>query len=191
MSEDLLPPHIEHTVDAIAELHRQHRRRATPSQHVVAQLTAFVARPRFVGGMTLVFATWIGVNGFVKLAGYAPPDPPPFSYIQAITGVFGVYITLLILITQRRENQLSEARDQLTLELAILNEQKTAKIIALLEELRRDSPTVPDRADPEAEQLSQPADTQLVIDALRATTQLEEMGEADDDAAKSPAEPAG
>jgi uncharacterized membrane protein len=171
MSADLLPPHIEQTVDAIAELHRQHHRRATPSQHAVTQLTALVAQPRFVAALTLVFAAWIGLNGFAELAGYAPPDPPPFSYVQAMTGVFGVYVTLLILITQRHENQLEEARDQLTLELAILNEQKSAKIIALLEELRRDLPALPDRPDPEAEQLSQPADTQLVMEALRATTE--------------------
>ena len=171
MSADLLPPHIEQTIEAISELHRQHHRRATPSQQAVAQLTALVARPRFVGLLTIVFAAWIGVNGFVKLAGYAPPDPPPFSYVQALTGVFGVYITLLILITQRHENRLSEARDQLTLELAIVNEQKSAKIIALLEELRRDLPALPNRPDLEAEQLSRPADTQMVMDALRANTE--------------------
>ena len=175
MSADLLPPHIEQTIEAISELHRQHHRRATPSQQAVAQLTALVARPRFVGLLTIVFAAWIGVNGFVKLAGYAPPDPPPFSYVQALTGVFGVYITLLILITQRHENRLTEAHAQLTLELAILNEQKSAKIIALLEELRRDLPALPNRPDLEAEQLSRPADTQMVMDALRANTEgLEE-----------------
>ena len=166
-----LPTHIEQTIEAIAELHREHHRRATPSQKAVAQLTALVGRPRFVGAITVVFGLWIGINGFIKLFGFAPPDPPPYSYIQAITGIAGVYITLLILITQRRENQLSEIRDQLTLELAIVNEQKSAKIIALLEELRRDLPALPNRPDLEAEQLSRPADTQLVMDALRATTE--------------------
>lgn len=166
-----LPPHIEQTVETIAELHRAHHRRATPSQRVVAQLTALVGRPRFVGAVTVVFALWVGLNGVMKLMGYAPPDPPPFSYIQAITGIAGVYITLLILITQRHENQLAEARDQLTLELAIVNEQKSAKIIALIEELRRDLPALPNRADPEADRLSEPADPQAVMDALRATTE--------------------
>jgi uncharacterized membrane protein len=166
-----LPSHIEQTVEAIAELHREHHRRATPSQKAVAQLTALVGRPRFVGAVTVVFGLWIGVNGFIKLAGFAPPDPPPYSYIQAITGIAGVYITLLILITQRHENQLSEARDQLTLELAIVNEQKSAKIISLLEEMRRDLPGLPNRPDLEAEQLGQPADTQAVMEALRANAE--------------------
>jgi len=166
----ILPAHIELTIQTITELHRQHQRRATPSQKAVAQLTAAASQPRFVGLLTVVFGLWIGLNGVAKLAGYAPPDPPPYSYIQAITGIAGVYITLLILITQRRENQLSEARDQLTLQLAIVNEQKSAKIIALIEEMRRDLPNLPDRSDPEAEQLSTPADPQAVLDALQNAT---------------------
>ncbi len=166
-----LPSHIEQTVETIAELHRAHHRRATPSQRVVAQLTAVVGRPRFVVAVTVVFALWVGLNGVIKLMGHAPPDPPPFSYMQAITGIAGVYIMVLILITQKRENELSEARDQLTLELAIVNEQKSAKIISLLEELRRDLPALPNRPDPEADRLSEPADPQAVMDALRATTE--------------------
>ena len=47
-------------------------------------------------------------------------------------------MVVLILATQRREYQLAQLREQLTLELAILSEQKTAKVIQLLEESRRD-----------------------------------------------------
>lgn len=171
----ILPPHVEQTLGTITELHREHHRRATPSQKAVAQLMALAGRPRFVGALTLALIIWIGGNGFAKLAGFAPPDPPPFSYIQAITGIAGVYITLLILIAQRHQNQLAEARDQLTLELAILNEQKTAKIIALLEEMRRDLPNIPNRLDAEAEQLAQPADPQAVMEALRQTAEALEV----------------
>ena len=53
-------------------------------------------------------------------------------------GLLALYVTVLILTTQRRDDQLASYREQLTLELAILGEQKSAKIISLLEELRRD-----------------------------------------------------
>jgi uncharacterized membrane protein len=42
----------------------------------------------------------------------------------------------------------------MTLELAMLGDQKTAKIIALLEELRRDHPEIVDRVDREAAEMS-------------------------------------
>jgi uncharacterized membrane protein len=53
-------------------------------------------------------------------------------------------VAILILTTQRREEQLSSQRGQLVLELAILNDQKSSKIIELLEEFRREVRT--DRA---------------------------------------------
>jgi hypothetical protein len=48
------------------------------------------------------------------------------------------------------------------LELAILSEQKTAKVIHLLEESRRDNPLIRNRVDQEAEAMAQPADPQSI-----------------------------
>ena len=50
----------------------------------------------------------------------------------------------------------------------MLSERKTAKIIQLLEELRRDHPGIADRLDAEAEAMSEPANPQAVGDALVA-----------------------
>ena len=74
---------------------------------------------------------------------------------------------MLILATQRREDVLAEKRSQLTLELALLNETKSAKIISLLEELRRDSPALDDRVDPESDAMSTPTDPQSVLAAIQ------------------------
>ncbi len=78
-------------------------------------------------------------------------------------------MTLFILTTQRRDDQLASYREQLTLELAILSEQKSAKIIALLEEMRRDDPTLKNRIDHEATAMSVAADPQAVLDAIKET----------------------
>ena len=78
-------------------------------------------------------------------------------------------MTVLILTTQRRDDQLAAHREQLTLELAIIGEQKSAKIIALLEELRQDSPTLRNRVDHEAAAMSVAADPQAVLDAIKET----------------------
>jgi uncharacterized membrane protein len=67
-------------------------------------------------------------------------------------------MVVLILATQRREYQLAQLREQLTLKLAILGEQKTAKVIQLLEESRRDNPLIRNRVDQVAEAMAQPAD---------------------------------
>jgi uncharacterized membrane protein len=57
-------------------------------------------------------------------------------------------------LPQRRADQLAELREQMTLELASVTERKVAKVIELIEELRRDSPTLKNRTDQEARQMS-------------------------------------
>jgi uncharacterized membrane protein len=76
-------------------------------------------------------------------------------------------MVVLILVTQQREDQLAQHREHLILELALLGEQKTAKVIELLEESRRDNPLIRNRVDQEAEDMAQPADPQEVLDAIK------------------------
>ena len=68
---------------------------------------------------------------------------------------------------QRRDDQLASHREQMTLQLGILSEQKAAKIIQLLEELRRDHPSIHNRLDSEAHAMSTPANPQTVLKALK------------------------
>jgi uncharacterized membrane protein len=63
---------------------------------------------------------------------------------------------------------LASRREQLTLELAIIAERKTAKIIELIEELRRDHPELANRVDHQAAAMSAPADAQAVLDAIES-----------------------
>ena len=172
----ILPPHIEDTVHAIAALHAQHQRRAGAWQRVVERSVAFIGRPRFVALIALWTAAWIAANAGLALHGTAF-DLPPYPALMDVAQGLGLFITILILIQQRHDDDLAQLREQLTLELAILAEQKNAKIIQLLEEMRRDSPHLRNRTDEEAEALSVPADPQAVLDAIMETQELVASGD--------------
>jgi len=83
--------------------------------------------------------------------------------------LMALFLAVLILSTQRRADQLGNLRSQMTLELAILTEQKTTKLIELLEELRRDSPEVRDRVDAEASEMASRADPHEILNAIEKT----------------------
>ena len=165
----ILPAHIEETVQAIARLHADHYLHAKPLQKIVDRLTARAGRPEFVGILTVIVAGWIGLNLALMAFGRKPFDEPPFGWLQGGVALAALYMTALILVTQRREDQLASQREQLTLELSILGEQKAAKIIALLEELRRDSPQIHDRVDDQADAMSEAADPESVLEAIKET----------------------
>jgi uncharacterized membrane protein len=104
-----------------------------------------------------VYAAWRG-GGAV--------DQPAFAWLELAATVAALLVSILILVTQRREDQLADRRAQLTLELALLADRKSAKIIQLLEELRRDQPDVADRIDAESDDMSRPTDPEAVAASI-------------------------
>jgi uncharacterized membrane protein len=99
----------------------------------------------------------------------------------------------MVLITQNRQAKLIERRMHLDLQVNLLTEQKTAKLIELLEELRRDLPNVRNRRDSEAEVMQHAAGPLEVIavleaQALEAVRDAAQPGRAADGKA-SPGEP--
>ena len=164
-----LPAHIEETVRAISDLHLEHHRALGPARRFVSRLTRAIGRPRFIVVLTTVLLAWIGLNLALRAAGLPTPDPAPFQWLQTGASTLALYITVLILITQRTDDRLAEQREQLTLQLALLSDQKSAKIIDLLEELRRDHPDISNREDRNAVDMAKAADPQAITEALRMT----------------------
>jgi len=166
---DDLPFHIEETIRSIAQVHAEHHREATRSQRVTNQIIAFIASMKAILLLSVFSAAWAAFNLFAPGFGLSALDPPPFSGLGVLVSLISLYLVILILATQRRENKLSQQREQLTLELTIISERKSAKTIQLLEELRRDIPQIHDRADQEAIDMAQPANPHSVLQAIKKT----------------------
>ena len=162
----ILPSHIVDTIEAIGRLHDNHDRAATSTQRVVENITGFFSRPGTVVRITLLCALWMAANLGAVHFNFVPLDPPPFQWLQGFLALVAVVLTCMILTTQRRADTLASHRAQLTLELALLAEQKSAKTIALLEEMRRDNPLLANRVDEDALALSAPTDPNAVLDAI-------------------------
>jgi uncharacterized membrane protein len=162
------PDHVDKAVRSVTQLHSDHHGRTTSPQRAVNRVTALMARPWFIALVGLSVAVWIAANLIANRLGLQAVDPPPFPWLEVVATLFSLFLVMLVLVAQKHEDELNAHRDTLTLELAILSEHKIAKVIQLLEELRRDSPHVQDRDDPQAEQMAEPADAGSVLAAVRA-----------------------
>jgi uncharacterized membrane protein len=154
-------------VRSVAQLHSEHRGRTTSTQRAVNKVAAVVGRPWFIALVGFIVVAWIGANLIAARLGVEAVDPPPFAWLEMASALFSLLLVVLLLVAQKNEDELNAHRDTLTLELAILSEHKIAKVIQLLEELRRDSPHVEDRDDPQAQQMAEPADAGSVLAAVR------------------------
>jgi uncharacterized membrane protein len=149
--------------------HAEHHANATSHQRIVDRITTLLSSANFIGALTVFVACWVILNGLAAALGYRALDPPPFAWMESAASLASLYLVILILTTQKGDDRLTQRRELLNLELTILSEQKIAKVVALLEELRQDSPHLHDRVDELAEAMSQPADPQSVIDAIKET----------------------
>jgi uncharacterized membrane protein len=164
-----LPSHIEDAIRTMTQLHADHYQAATPFQRVVERTTELLCLPRFISLLTVAVVGWIVFNVCTRMMGWHTVDPPPFSWLAGTLTLLSLYMVVLILVSQRRDDELSQRREQLILELAILSEQKMAKVIELLEESRRDNPLIHNRVDREADAMAQSADPQSVLKEIAKT----------------------
>ena len=183
----ILPSHIAETVDAVARIHSDHHLKRTPMEIFMDDWTARLARPVVLVTVICGVALWMVLNLLAPLAGYAVIDEPPFLWLFEALTLLGVVMGILILSTQRRADQLAELREQMTLELASVTERKVAKVIELIEELRRDSPALKNRTDHEARQMSERTSPGEVLIAIKELH--EEKGARSDDADPAPVPP--
>jgi uncharacterized membrane protein len=156
-----LAEHIEESLEVVASFRMDGP--TSRLQRLIDRTTDLIAQPILVAVLLVAIALWIGGN---LLAKDHALDASPFSLLELVATLAGLMVALLILVTQRREDRLAERRAQLTLELALLADKKSAKIIALLEEMRRDHPELADRVDRESEDMAKPADPNSVLAAI-------------------------
>jgi uncharacterized membrane protein len=168
--EASIPEHVETSIQTIVKLHADHRQRATPFQRGIEGITDQLGRPACLGFLAFVIIVWIAANLVMLWLGSSAVDPPSFNWLQTILALMALSMTLLIVATQRRADELATIREQLTLQMALIAEQKTAKIIELIEEMRRDIPWTKDRIDQEARAMAAPADFSAVITAIEPLT---------------------
>ena len=166
-----VPPHIAETIQAIALLHEEHHRQSTFAERIVDRATMYVGRPVFLLALITVAIAWVIINTVFFLRGQPTLDPPPFAWMELWLTAAALVIAVMILTSQRRADRFANLRERMTLEATLMTEQKTRKIIELLEELRRDSPDVRDRQDIEAEQMTIKANPHEVLAVIEEVTQ--------------------
>jgi len=157
---------IVRNIAAVQEFTEREEQKITASQRLLERFSQFIGQPWFFGLMLVVVATWGLGNVLVHALGYVEIDPAPFGWLQGVIGLMALLTTNVVLIRQNRLGRLADQRAHLALKVTLLTEQKVAKLIDLIEELRRDLPNVKDRHDPGAVALRRSMDPEGVLAAL-------------------------
>jgi uncharacterized membrane protein len=157
---------LEKNIQAIIALHDQAESKLTQEQRLIEKGTAWLSCPAFVYLSLVGILSWVLYNFIAFRVGFASFDPPPFPILQDVLSIASFLVTIMILSAENRQGKTQKRQGQLDLQMNLLAEQKITKIIALVEELRRDLPSVKNRHDPEASIMQEATDPLEVLNAL-------------------------
>ena len=157
-----VPEHVDQKIQSIADLFARAERRVGRHQLAIERVTDTVGQPTTAYGLAFLVVAWVVANELISRYGGHPPDPAPFMWLQVTACIAALLMTVTILTTQNRVAKLAQQRAQLDLQVNLIAEQKIAKVVALLEELRRDLPSVRNRRDSLADAMTEAVDLDAV-----------------------------
>jgi uncharacterized membrane protein len=158
-----MPQHVKDAVAQISAMQASHHGEATFMERVTDRIIAVIGTSAFLFYVAAFTVAWVAVGlSFPRWI-----DTPPFPYLELTLSLAAILIAVLILASQRRDDLLADRREQMTLQVSLLTEQKVGKLIELVEELRRDLPNVHNRIDLEAIEMTGRPDHAAVLDEIQ------------------------
>lgn len=161
-----LPPSVSENIDTITAFYQRHEEHMSLPQTIIEKMSVILGSPGYVAASVLFMVGWIVANLVALELGYEEVDEPPFFWLQGIIAVNAFIISTTVLIRQNRMQKLAQHHARLDLQVNLLTEEKTSKIIAMLEALRRDTPGIAPLVDPEAQDMARPADADAVLSVI-------------------------
>ncbi len=103
------PTHVEEAIQAMTAMHNAHHAEASRLDRLIDRLTATAARPSFLIYVAAALALWIGANVLPLGLGFA--DSWPFPFLALLVSCTALFISVLILASQRRADRLANLRE--------------------------------------------------------------------------------
>lgn len=119
----------------------------------------------------VIYAFWILMNTG-RIPGLPVIDPYPYSFMNSFVSIEAIILSIIVLMSQNRENQREILRNELGLQVELISEKQITKILELLKELH--DKEAKDVHDEELEEMTKELDTSYIERKLN-----EQLGESE------------
>lgn len=177
------PSPARSNIETVARLEEELEREHGLVQRLGAAIGDFSGTLAFVAFECVAVALWIVANSSM-VPGIPAFDPFPFPLLGALSSLQCVFLTAFVLIRQKQMGRVEERRSYLDLQVNLLAERETTKIIQMLERLGRQLGIEDRIADPETRALGESTTVEGLADELGR--QLADETDAEDGARDRP-----
>lgn len=115
-----------HRVEAVKVRFAEER---TPVERFSDWLMEIAASTPFLIFHAAWFAFWIVWNVTGRHAAF---DPFPFGLLTMVVSLEAIFLSIFVLLSQRRESQIAELREEMTLEVEMRTEEEVTKLLQLV-----------------------------------------------------------
>jgi uncharacterized membrane protein len=166
IANEQLPEQVLKNVETIDRHQDLHQQNTKADRKILNKIAGVFGRPQFLYFQIVFFTIWIGCSNLAERNIIAKNFPLFDLHLHGLE-IASLLISTEVLIDQTHQQKLTKEQSHLTLQLNLLTEQKIAKLISLVEELRTDLPNVKNRADLEAEIMQQAIDPQAILEVIQ------------------------
>jgi len=118
------------SISEIIEHERVMRESCAGTERIIRRFTRFCGSVRFI----IVHAAWFGI--WITLNTVPPArlhwDPAPFTFLTFLVSLEAIFLSTFILVTENREAAVAERRMHLDLQINLLAERESTRILVLL-----------------------------------------------------------
>lgn len=147
--------HIKRSRHIIRSFEAQELKKRPFIVKVVDALTTSFGTIAFLLGNIIIYGFWILANTG-KIPGIPIIDPYPYSFMNSFVSIEAIFLSIIVLMSQNRENQRDTLRSELGLQVEIISEKEITKILDLLREILENQKN--HKHDPELEEMTEELD---------------------------------
>jgi len=129
--DSALSPTLARNIEAIVERRRSKAASASAEEKIAAAISKFAGSMIFVYIHLVLFAAWILIN--VGAVPIIPAWDSSLVVLAMIASVEAIFLSTFVLINQNRMAAEDDARSDLDLQINLLNEHETTRLIAMVD----------------------------------------------------------
>ncbi len=160
-----LSPTLARNIEAILERRRAKAASASAEEKAAASISKFAGSMIFVYIHLVLFGGWILIN--IGLLPVVPAWDASLVVLAMIASVEAIFLSTFVLINQNRMAAEDDARSDLDLQINLLNEHETTRLIALVDAIAQHL-GVEVMHEAEVEEMKRDVAPEAVLDRLEA-----------------------
>ncbi|HEX2146587.1 MAG TPA: DUF1003 domain-containing protein [Pseudorhizobium sp.] len=160
---------LDRNINALIQRRAREERSLSTQQRIASGITTFVGSMAFVYIHAVIFGAWILINiGWLSII---PAWDPTLVVLAMVASVEAIFISTFVLISQNRMAADDDRRADLSLQVQLLNEHETTKLVTMVSSIAQKLGIDPAVPPEELEEMQRNIPPEVVLEEIERQNQ--------------------